>query len=90
MTRSRNQFVLCVRSAGYRASLEARKVYRVVRDPEAESESLLRVVDESGEDYLFPSSLFVPIDLPAGAKSAFRRTPMRSAISRPARRSRKR
>jgi hypothetical protein len=75
------------RRGGHRASLEPRKVYRVLSDPKAERESLLRVIDESGEDYLFPASLFVRIDLPAGAKSAFARAASRSEVSRPARRS---
>jgi hypothetical protein len=87
MARGRSQFVLCVRNGGYKASLEPRKVYRVLADPEAERDSLLRIIDESGDDYLFPASLFVPIELPAGAKAAFGRSPARSEVSRPARRS---
>jgi hypothetical protein len=87
MARATSQFVLCVRSGGYKASLEPRKVYRVLSDPRAERESLLRVIDESGDDYLFPASLFVRIDLPAGAKAAFTRAASRSEVSRPARRS---
>jgi hypothetical protein len=87
MARARSQFVLCIRSGSYRASLEPRKVYRVLPDPEAERDALLRVIDESGEDYLFPVSLFVPIDLPPGAKAAFARSAARSEITRPARRS---
>jgi hypothetical protein len=45
--------------------LERRKVYRVIPDPEAESHKLIRVVDESGEDYLFPQTCFMTIELPA-------------------------
>ena len=86
MARGRSQFVLCIRNRGYEASLEPRKVYRVLSDPEAERDSLLRVIDESGEDYLFPSSLFVAIDLPSGANALFGRSP-RSEVTRPARRS---
>ena len=71
MARKKNRFVLCVRSGSYKASLEPRKVYRVLEDARAEANSLLRVVDESGEDYLFPAKLFVPIDLPAEAIPAF-------------------
>lgn len=67
----KKRFVLCVRNGSYKASLEPRKVYRVVDDPQAEARSLLRVIDESGEDYLFPARLFVPIELPAEAMSAF-------------------
>ncbi len=67
----RKRFVLCVRNGTYKASLEPRKIYRVVDDPQAEALSLLRVIDESGEDYLFPARLFVPIELPASAMPAF-------------------
>jgi hypothetical protein len=58
------QFVVCLRNAGYEASLEPRKIYQVLSDLEAESYKMLRVIDESGEDYLFPASLFSPISLP--------------------------
>jgi hypothetical protein len=71
MAKSLGRFVLCIDSGTYKASLEPRKVYRVLPDPAAEARSLLRVVDESGEDYLFPSRLFVPIELPANAAPAF-------------------
>jgi hypothetical protein len=67
----KKRFVLCVRCGTYKASLQPRKVYRVLEDPRAEARQLLRVIDESGEDYLFPASLFVPIDVPAKAASAF-------------------
>ena len=86
MSRSRTRYVICVQNGTYRASLEPRKVYRVLGDPAAEARSLLRVVDESGEDYLFPSDLFVPIELPARARPAFSRASV-SGVSRPARRS---
>ena len=57
-------FAVCVRNAGYEASLELHKIYAVLPDDEAEKEGDIRVVDESGEDYLFPSDWFVPIDAP--------------------------
>jgi len=60
-----SRFVVCVKNRGFAASLELRKVYRVVSDPAAEGHRLMRVVDESGEDYLFPESCFMTIDLPA-------------------------
>ena len=59
----RGQFVLCVRTDGYDVSLEARKIYVALPDPDAAAHGQLRVVDESGEDYLFPSELFVPIEV---------------------------
>jgi hypothetical protein len=64
-------YVLCLDHGGYEASLEPRKVYRALPDPSAEAHGLIRVVDESGEDYLFPASLFVPIAVPAEAERAF-------------------
>jgi hypothetical protein len=86
MPRSNGRYVICVRSGSYRASLQPRKVYRLLEDPTAEARSLLRVVDESGEDYLFPKTLFVPIELPAKARGAFARATA-SGVSHPARRS---
>ena len=71
MAKRKRRFVLCVKAGTYKASLEPRKVYRVVEDPVAEAKSLLRVVDESGEDYLFPASLFVPIEVPDRAVPVF-------------------
>jgi hypothetical protein len=58
------QFVVCLKNNSYEASLEPRKIYQVLPDKEAESHKMIRVVDESGEDYLFPASLFSPISLP--------------------------
>ncbi|MEO8349550.1 MAG: hypothetical protein ABI610_11605 [Acidobacteriota bacterium] len=65
------RFVLCVQDGGYPVSLEIRKVYRVVPDRAAVDLGLIRVVDESGEDYLYPEDLFVPIELPTAAKPVF-------------------
>jgi hypothetical protein len=57
------KFVVCVSNAGYAASLEPRKLYQVLPDAEAKREGLLRVIDESGEDYLFPSANFAAVSL---------------------------
>ena len=57
------QFVVCLKNSGYEASLEPRTIYQVLPDKEAESHKMIRVIDESGEDYLFPVSLFSPISL---------------------------
>jgi hypothetical protein len=59
-----SRFVVCLRNEGYEASLEPRKIYKVVPDPEAEAHGMIRVVDESAEDYLYPASFFSPIALP--------------------------
>jgi hypothetical protein len=72
MPRKKNRFVLCVAQGTYRASLQMRKVYRVVDDSKAEAHALLRVIDESGEGYLFPTGLFVPIEVPTEAAPVFR------------------
>ena len=53
------RFVLCVRNEGYSAGLELRKVYRVLSDEPASKLHQLRVIDESGEDYLYPEEFFV-------------------------------
>lgn len=64
-------FVLCVENKGFEVALEKRKIYfRLAEEPIGE-ERLIRVIDESGEDYLFPSALFVPIILPKAATAAF-------------------
>ena len=54
----------------YSASLERRKIYQVLPDEQAEQHSLVRVIDESGEDYLYPSSYFLPVDLPQPVQQA--------------------
>lgn len=58
------QFVICVRNDDYPAALEVRKVYQAIPDRAAASHHLVRVVDESGEDYLYPQDYFMPIELP--------------------------
>jgi hypothetical protein len=73
MKKPTHRFVLCINNAEYPASLEARKVYETIPDSDAAKERLLRVIDESGEDYLFPESLFVPIELSGEAKDALLR-----------------
>lgn len=62
------QFVVCLTNKGYRASLVVRRIYQAIPDPEASQRGLVRVVDESGEDYLYPDDLFEEIDLPTTLK----------------------
>jgi len=64
------QLVVCVENDGYAVSLEKRKIYVSVRDAVAEKYNMLRIVDESGEDYLYPKVLFRPIALPTAIKRA--------------------
>ena len=54
-------WTVCIKNAGYEASLESRKLYRLEDDPKAHACGLVRVVDESGESYLYPSDMFAPI-----------------------------
>ncbi len=69
--RANEQFALCVENKDTE-DLEKRKIYVVLPDEEAEKEGYLRVIDESGEDYLYPASYFVRVQLPAEAEAALR------------------
>ncbi len=64
MNEGRTHVAICICNDGYEASLQYRKVYDLVLDENALEKGLLRVVDESGEDYLFPKDYFIPVDLP--------------------------
>jgi hypothetical protein len=64
------QFVVCVQNEGYSASLEKRKIYVTLRDPAAEKHGHLRVIEESGDDYLYPKAFFRSIALPQSIKKA--------------------
>lgn len=65
------KYVVCVRNKGYPASLELRKLYKTLPDADAEGHGLIRVVDESGEDYLYPRNFFFPIEVPEAVTHAF-------------------
>ncbi len=62
------QFAVCLNNEGYPASLEVGKLYRVIADEEAAKENLLRVIDESGEDYAFSVNRFHIVELPQTVK----------------------
>jgi hypothetical protein len=64
------QLVVCVDNEGYPASLERRKIYVALPDAAAEKHGLIRVVDESGEDYLYPKAFFRPLALSPSVKKA--------------------
>jgi len=64
----KKHFMICVDNLGYESSLEARKLYEVLTDKTAEKHHQIRVIDESGEDYLYPESFFAPVRLPAVTK----------------------
>lgn len=67
---SQRQLVVCVKNEGFEVSLERRKIYVSIADEEAQSHKLIRVIDESGEDYLYPQKMFVPISLPQPVRRA--------------------
>ncbi len=68
--KKRREFAVCVRNTGYPASLELRKIYEILPDAEAAAHGLVRVIDESGEDYLFPKNFFVWLDLSQPVETA--------------------
>jgi len=72
-----NTFVLCIEDKEC-DDLEKGKVYAILPDNDAKQDSYLRVVDESGEDYLYPESYFVPLDLPSKAKAALSAEPQKN------------
>ena len=67
---SKKMFVVCIKNEGYVASLELRKIYEGIPDERAAEHQMIRVVDESGEDYLYPSDFFIPLDLPKSVEQA--------------------
>lgn len=71
MRKKTPRYFLCVKNKGVSASLQVRTVYRGLPDAEAEAHGMVRIIDESGEDYLFPATYFVPIEIPAAAARAF-------------------
>jgi hypothetical protein len=70
MAKSVRRLVICLDNSGYEVSLERRKIYVALPDASAEKHGQLRVIDESGDDYLYPAELFVPVDLPAAVRRA--------------------
>lgn len=61
---SAHRFVICIQNSGYQASLELRKLYELVTDPAVSKHRQVRVIDESGADYLYPESFFLAVQLP--------------------------
>lgn len=64
------RFVICIRNDDYPASLEKRKIYQALPDPDAERHHQMRVIDESGEAYLYPEEYFIPVKLPKATEQA--------------------
>lgn len=69
--KTETKFVVCIENKTYPASLEFGKIYRVVPDEKARTHKMIRVIDESGEDYLYSEKTFVAIELPQLAEDAF-------------------
>ena len=67
---NKNHFVICIDNTDYKAALIVRKMYEVIPDAQAEKDDMLRVIDESGEDYLFHASHFISIELPVEVERA--------------------
>jgi hypothetical protein len=67
---SASQFAVCIENSGYPASLELHKIYRVVPDDDAAHDGDIRVIDESGEDYLYPAAWFVHVKLPEAVRDS--------------------
>ncbi len=74
MAKSNHRYAICVNNTDYPAALELRKIYRILPDPDAAEDGDVRVIDESGEDYLYPADYFVIVDFPANAKRALRKS----------------
>ena len=66
--RAAKRFVVCINNTDYAASLELRKLYQVIPDAFGEQHGMIRVIDESGEDYLFPQDYFLPVSLPSSVE----------------------
>ena len=71
MERPEASYAVCVDNSEYPASLELRKIYQRLPDLRAEQDGLVRIIDESGEDYLYPASFLLPIEIPAKATRLF-------------------
>ena len=70
MTKVTRRLVICIHNEGYEASLERRKIYVALPDARAEKLGQIRVIDESGEDYLFPKDAFIEVSLPQSVRRA--------------------
>ena len=70
---SERHYVICIRNDDYSASLELKKLYEVLEDVFGAEHQMIRVIDESGEDYLYPDSYFIRVDLPASIERTLRK-----------------
>lgn len=70
MSETARHFAVCVRNDDHQESLELRKIYEILDDPSAAKNSMVRVIDEEGEDYLYPKDWFLLIELPVNIEEA--------------------
>jgi hypothetical protein len=70
MNEKHRHFAVCIRNEDHEESLELKKIYEVLDDPLAEEHNMVRVIDEEGEDYLYPREWFLPIELPQRIEEA--------------------
>jgi hypothetical protein len=70
MSEKERQFAVCIRNEGYEESLEPRKIYEILEDAKAAQYGMIRVIDEEGEDYLYPQEWFLAIQLPETIEQA--------------------
>ena len=68
MYKKTSDYVICIDNSEYPVSLEIHKLYRVLADEDAFQDGDLRIVDESGEDYLYPAEYFLSVNLPSETK----------------------
>lgn len=66
-----NRYVMCLDNKNHPVTLEVRKVYKVVDDPVAEAHGAIRIIDETGEDYMYEAGRFVPVELPETVSEVF-------------------
>ena len=71
--KSPRRYAVCIANKGNEASLERNKLYVVLPDRQAEADGLLRVIDEHGEDYLYPADWFVPVEVPKAVQASLRK-----------------
>lgn len=70
-----NRYVMCLDNKNHSIRLEVRKVYRVINDPAIEARGAIRIIDETGEDYMYEAGRFVPVELPESAEEVFEIVP---------------
>ena len=71
--RAARRYAVCISNKGNEASLERNKLYVVLPDADAESDGLVRIVDEDGEDYLYPAKWFVAVEVPKAVEASLRK-----------------